>query len=101
MLAEHLKAAIRSQSVFSLGQTDTGGADDCRRYNPTCSICDQKLTRGNALIRTENYHEQEKQEVDNLAEDLDAQEKACAAMERKLARLLPKKWRSKLSHAQR
>ena len=86
MLAEHLKAAIRSQSVFSLGQTDTGGADDCRRYNPTRSICDQKLTRGDALIRTENYHKQEK---------------ACAAMERKLARLLPKKWRSKLSHAQR
>ena len=75
----------------------------CQYCTPTCSICDQKLTRENALICAEIMElkvttDKRSKEVDSLAEDIDAQEKACEDMERELARLLQGKRRGQRRH---
>jgi hypothetical protein len=74
--------------------------DGCQYCSPTCSICDQKLTRENAVIRAEISElkittNKRNKEVDILAEDIDAQERACEDMERELARLLQGKRRER------
>ena len=88
----------------SCHQNSSDGYDDgCQSCTPTCSICDQKLTRENALIRAEIMElkvttNKRSKEVDSLAEDIDAREKACEDMERELARLLQGKRRGQRRH---
>ena len=88
----------------SCHQNSSDGYDDgCHSCAPTCSICDQKLTRENALLRAEIMElevttNKRSKEVDSLAEDIDAQEKACEDMEQELARLLRGKRRGQRQH---
>jgi hypothetical protein len=77
--------------------------DGCQYCSPTCPFCDEKLARENALIRAEIMElkittDTKSKEVDNLAEDIDAQEKACKAMEQELAKLLQGKRRGQRRH---